>query len=196
MSYPEKDSLPQGAITHLTKMLSQHLLNWHDDLDDVNTIAKGLECENDSIQLYNDVNFTQYSKNTGRVTKDNLTGECDIIDHENRLIIDIKTAWNKKTFPLLLNVEDKKDYFWQLVAYMYLYDCEYAELAYCLVSTPSHLIPRNEFDSWHEVDDVPQALRVTTARIQRTEKAEKQLLDRIKLGQAWLNEQLEKRGLK
>lgn len=28
MSYPDKDKLPDGAITELDKMISQQLLNW------------------------------------------------------------------------------------------------------------------------------------------------------------------------
>lgn len=195
MASPDKNSLPVGAITYLTSMLSQHILGWNDDLSTLNVIQKGTLCEDASIQLYNDVHFTDYSKNVERVEKGNLTGECDIIDHEKSLIIDIKTAWSKKTFPVFLDVEDKKDYFWQLVAYMYLYDCNYAELAYCLVDTPTQMIPHHESDILHIVSDIPPAYRVTTARIERDLAVEQQLLNRINSAQTWLNQRLSERGL-
>lgn len=195
MASPDKNSLPSGAITYLTSMLSQHILGWNDDLSDLKVIQKGNACEDVSIQLYNDVHFTNYKKNVGRVEKGNLTGECDIIDHDKSLIIDIKTAWSKKTFPVFLDVKDNKDYFWQLVAYMYLYDCDNAELAYCLVDTPYQMIPHYESDVLHIVSDIPPAYCVTTARIERDSTVEQQLINRIDLAQTWLNQKLSERGL-
>lgn len=184
-------TLPDGAITALDEMVSQKLLNWRDE-QDFFTLKKGIECENESIELYNEFKDEFYIKNIERVTIGNLTGECDILDVGKDLVIDIKTAYNKKSHPLSLTAS--KLYEWQLRAYMYLYDVNHAELAYCLVDTPIELRKKSEPDSWHEVADVPMHLRVRTFRIERCLIKEKQMLDRIELSMKYFKEQLELLG--
>lgn len=188
MSYPDKDKVPDGAITVLDRMISQKLLNWNDFESDFATMEKGKVCEEESIELYNEVNDTFYVKNIERITIGNLTGECDLLDKSNSLVIDIKTAYSKKTFPLMLKIS--KLYEWQLRAYMYLYDVNEAELAYCLVNTPADLIIRNEPHHWHNVEDVPINLRVSTLRISRDAEKENQMLNRIKLCTKYIEDNL------
>lgn len=178
MTSPDKASLPVGAITELDKMISQKLINWQDDFDFF-TLEKGRQCENDSIELYNEVHDTFYVKNTERVTQGLLTGECDLLDSKESLVIDIKTAYSKKTYPLFMKLSLL--YEWQLRAYMHLYDVNQAELAYCLVNTPTELINRRDPEHWHNVDDVPLKLRVSTLRIERSKEKEHQLLNRLEL---------------
>lgn len=183
-----EQTLPQGAVTFLDKMVSQKLLNWHDDFD-FNTLEKGRVCEEESIELYNDLNDEFYIKNVERITKGNLTGECDIIDRSKSLVIDIKTAYSKKTYPLNLKLSSL--YEWQLRAYMYLYEVDNAELAYCLVDTPQELINKRDLLEWHIMDDVPRHLRVRTLRIERDEAKELQMLNRIALAHRYVTEQLD-----
>lgn len=189
MASADKNALPSGALTQLNKMISQHLIDWNDPEMDFYTVEKGKLCENDSINLYNDVYCKFYSKNAERITKGNLTGECDLIDHKESLVIDIKTAYSKKTYPLILKISPL--YEWQLRAYMYLYDVNHAELAYCLVDTPEGLIDNRDPQDWHIVSHIPDKLRVSTLRIERCEVKEKQLLNRIELSMNYINEQLE-----
>lgn len=191
MTAPDKAVLPVGAITVLDEMVSQKLLNWINE-QDFFTLKKGIQCENESIDLYNELKDELYVKNIERITKDNITGECDILDIDKDLVIDIKTAYNKKSHPL--NLSASKLYEWQLRAYMYLYDVNYAELVYCLVDTPNDLIKKFEPIHWHEVQDVPLNLRVRTFRIERCLIKEKQMLDRIKLSMKYYNDQLELLG--
>ena len=189
MSYPDKDKLPDGAITELDKLISQKVLNWSEQLDNF-AINKGIQCEADSIELYNEVYDTFYIKNAERVSTGLLTGECDLIDHNESLVIDIKTAYSKKTFPLMLKMS--KLYEWQLRAYMHLYDVNHAELAYCLVNTPPELITQKDPEHWHIVDDVPMNLRVSTLRIERDLEKEQQLLNRLALCSQYIKEALSK----
>lgn len=211
MTSPDKASLPVGAITALDEMVSQKLLNWRNE-QDFFTLQKGIQCENESIELYNEFKDEFYIKNVERITKNTatgliidhdtglvfdrsqplLTGECDILDIDKSLVIDIKTAYNKKSHPL--NLTASKLYEWQLRAYMYLYNVNHAELAYCLVDTPIELRKKSEPDSWHEVSDVPMHLRVRTFRIERCLIKEKQMLDRVELSMKYFNEQLELLG--
>lgn len=181
-------TLPTGAITVLDEMVSQKLLGWKPQSDFL-TCQKGILCENDSIELYNDFKDEFYIKNIGRITKGNLTGECDILDTSKSLVIDIKTAYNKKSHKL--NLKASKLYEWQLRAYMYLYDVNHAELAYCLVDTPHDLRKGNEPNEWHEMSDVPMNLRVRTFQIERDADKEKQMLDRVELSMKYYFEQME-----
>lgn len=191
MASPDKASLPVGAITELDRMVSQKLLNWRDEIDFF-TLQKGVQCENDSIELYNDFTDEFYVKNIERITKGNLTGECDILDTDKDLVIDIKTSYNKKSHPL--NLSASKLYEWQLRAYMHLYDVNNAELVYCLVDTPKDLRKKFEPNSWHEVQDVAKKLKVRTLKISRDLIKEKQMLDRIDLSMKYYTEQLELLG--
>lgn len=188
MASPEKNTLPAGAITELDKMISQQLLNWCDSFDFF-TLEKGKQCENESIELYNEINDTFYVKNLERVTKGNLTGECDLLDKKESLVIDIKTAYSKKTYPF--NLKMSKLYEWQLRAYMYLYGVKQAELAYCLVDTPIELIAKKDPEHWHFMNDVELKHRVSRLRIERDVEKEQHLLKRLNLCAAYYADQLE-----
>lgn len=194
MTYPEKSNLPDGGITYLEEELSKMILNWQDEMD-FRTLQKGLMVEDQSIELYNDVNFTNYEKNTERKTTDYLTGECDIDDEQKSLIIDIKSAFSKKSFPVVLHLNGRKGYEWQLRAYMHLWDRNKAQLAYCLVDTPFELIGHDPED-WHVVNHIHPAFRVSTINLKRNATKENQLLNRIRIAQDWMNEALDKRGYK
>lgn len=182
------DTLPDGAITILDKIISQKLINWQDAELDYYTLEKGIRCENDSIELYNEVHDTFHIKNVNRVTVDLLTGECDLLDIKESLVIDIKTAYSKKTYPLRLKMS--KLYEWQLRAYMYLYNVNHAELAYCLVDTPEDLISQKDPEHWHIMSDVPLKYRVSTLRIERDLEKEQQLLNRLALCSQYVEEAL------
>lgn len=192
MAYPERSKLPEGAISFLEDELSKITLNWEDQVD-FKTLEKGISVEEQSIELYNDVFFTSYEKNTERKTNEYLTGECDIDDQENSLIIDIKSAFSKKSFPAVLHLDGRKGYEWQLRAYMHLWDRDHAQLAYCLVDTPYHLIG-NDPEDWHVVDHINPTFRVSTVGLTRDEVKEKQMLNRVSLAQDWLIEALDKKG--
>lgn len=184
MASPAKDELPSGAITVLNKMISQQLLDWREPEFDFFTTEKGTRCEDQSIDLYNEVHDEFYVKNIERVTIGNLTGECDLLDKVKSLVIDIKTAYSKATYPLVLKLSTL--YEWQLRAYMYLYNVDHAELAYCLVSTPPDLVSNRDPLDWHEVDDVSEKLRVSTLRIERCPVKESQMLKRLDLCERYI----------
>lgn len=188
MSYPDRNKLPDGAITELDKMVSQKLIKWQDAEFDFFTTEKGKICENESIEIYNEVNDSFYVKNIERITKGTLTGECDILDKANSLVIDIKTAYSKKTYPF--NLKISKLYEWQLRAYIYLYDVNNAELAYVLVDTPHDLISNKDPEHWHFMQDVPLEFRVSSLRIERDEEKEQQMLARLLLCGNYVMEQI------
>lgn len=189
MSYPDKDKIPDGAITILNKMVSQQVIKWQDAPLDLFTLQKGIQCEPDSIELYNEVKDTFYIKNIERITSGLLTGECDLLDEKESLVIDIKTAYSKATFPYMMKLS--KLYEWQLRAYMHLYNVDHAELAYCLVDTPQELIKAKDPLEWHIMSDVELKHRVSTLRIERDLEKEQQLLNRLQLCSQYIKEALQ-----
>jgi hypothetical protein len=193
MAYPEKNTLPDGALTYINELASQIILNWKPELD-LNAINKGKQCEDEAIALYNAVTGFEYVKNGDRITTDLLTGEWDICDNERNLIIDIKTAYSKKTFPIVIKEGDRKLYEWQLTAYMHLKNMDNAKLVYVLVDTPDDLISKREPRDWHKVSDINPKYRVTEFSMTRDTAKERQMIDRCKLAQMKIVEILDSRG--
>ena len=135
---------------------------------------KGLRVEDESIDLYNAVHLTSYSKNMERKTNEWITGEADIVADDR--IIDIKSSWCLTTFYVLADQGRDTGYEWQLRAYMMLWDKPRADIAYCLVSTPDDLIGY-ESKQLHQVDHINRELRVTIVPYERDVALE----DKIKI---------------
>lgn len=79
-----------------------------------------------------------------------LTGECDIFDEANSLIIDTKCSWDMASFPICTleaaQKAKKAGYDWQMYGYMMLYGAQSACVDYWLLPTPMDL-----FSDWqHE----------------------------------------------
>lgn len=158
-----KDELSVGAKTYVTK-LAKEFVYGYDERITSKYMDKGIRVENASIDLLNAVKLTSYAKNTERRQNAWITGEADIV--ATHKIIDIKSSWCLTTFPVLAEQGEDKGYEWQLRAYMMLWDKPYAEIAYCLVSTPDDLIGW-EAPSLHQVDHINRELRVTLVPYER-----------------------------
>lgn len=144
---------------------------------------KGIECEQESIDLFNTVFFKNLVKNTERKANDYITGECDLIDNDT--IIDIKTSWSIKTFADQLIIPTV--YEWQLRGYMWLYDKPKACTVHCLVNTPTHLCKFD--DEVHEFDHIPFTDRLIVGNVvYRDEKKEQELIEKINLAREYYNE--------
>lgn len=144
-------------------------------------MEKGTQCEDESIELFNSVFFTDYAKNTERKNTDYLTGECDIFTGDS--IIDIKTSWDLSTFPATAEQAHDSGYEWQLRAYMHLWDCNSATLAFCLIDTPEELINFEQQDL-HYVSHIPSEMRVTVVEYHRDLELEKRIEIKCKAAQA------------
>ena len=193
MAYPDKDTLSEGALSYVYEIASQMLLEWKPELNTFE-IEKGRVVEDQTIALYNSVSGNFYVKNQERKYSELFTGECDINEDEEDLILDIKSSYSKKTFPLILKDGDKKLYEWQLDNYMLLWDRNNAGLVFGLVDTPSHLIKKQDPEDWHIVGHIDEALRITTLFKQRDSKREQQMINKTRVAQGVLCEILDKRG--
>lgn len=165
------ETLSVGAKTAIAKQAKQFVYGYDEQFSSKYT-EKGLLVEDRSIELLNSVTFSSHKKNTERKTNEWLTGEADIVADK---IIDIKSSWSLATFPAVAADGENKAYEWQLRAYMMLWDLDQAEIAYCLVSTPDHLVGFED-KALHYVDHIAPELRVTLIKYQR----DKALEDKIK----------------
>ena len=149
-------------------------------------LSKGIECEDDSIALFNNVFFKSLVKNDRRLTNDYITGECDLLD--TGTVIDIKTSWSLKTF-----AEQRRkatSYEWQLRGYMWLYDKDKACTAHCLVDTPKHLCMHEQ--DIHEFGHIAEYDRVIIGNIvERDAELEQQIIDKYEQCLAYRNQLIE-----
>ena len=179
-----KDELSVGAKTYVTK-LAKEMVYGYDERISSKYMDKGIRVEDASIDLYNAVMLASYIKNTERRTNDWLTGEADIV--ATHKIIDIKSSWSLTTFPVLAEQGEDKGYEWQLRAYMMLWEKPYAEIAYCLVSTPDDLIGW-EAPSLHQVDHINRELRVTVVPYERDLVLEEKIKVKVEAARLYYDE--------
>jgi len=192
-SRSKSEALSETAKSYIKSIAKQDYFGYTTELNN-KYVTKGIQCEEQSIELLNDVLFTNYEKNEVRKTTELLTGECDIYTPD--LIIDIKTSWSFDTFPATPSDINIKDYEFQLRGYMHLYNVERAALAYCMVNTPSDLIGY-ESEDLHRVRDTPIQSLVTMLTIERDYQLEEEMLERsvaaIEYYQQYINQIHEKK---
>lgn len=117
-------------------------------------MKKGIEAEQDSIDLLSMYLKMPFSKNDKRFTNDFITGFPDIIDNDR--IIDIKSSYDLWTF--LGNIPDKLDslYYWQMQSYMWLTNTKSAMITYCLVNTPLSIIEQEKYYLLKKMDVISE----------------------------------------
>lgn len=177
-------SLSAGAKTAVECMAKELVYGYTRTFSSKYT-EKGLAVEDDSIALYNSVFFTNHVKNTERRTNEWITGEADIVAPTK--IIDIKSSWSLDTFPVIAASGADTTYEWQTRAYMWLWDKPAAEVAYCLVNTPDHLIGYEPAE-YHYVDEIPEILRVTRVQYTRDLAAEERIKVKVEAARRYLAE--------
>ena len=117
-------------------------------------MKKGVEAEQDSIDLLSMYLKLPFSKNEERFKNDFITGLPDIINGDT--IIDIKSSYDLWTF--LGNIPDKLDnlYYWQMQSYMWLTGTKNATIAYCLVNTPESIIQQEKYYLFKKMDVISE----------------------------------------
>jgi hypothetical protein len=178
-------SLSAGAKTFLETLAKEFVYNYHETVS-TKYMDKGLIVEDQAIELYNSVFFTDHRKNTVRLSDEHITGECDIIVPGVKGI-DIKSSWSKTTFPATAEAGADKLYEWQCRGYMKLWDVPEWDVAYCLVNTPDELV-RFEQADLHYMDDIDEALRVTVVRYQRDMELESKIVTKVEAARRHLDE--------
>lgn len=178
--------LSVGAKTYIRELAAQEIFGV-DFIVTSKAMEKGIEVEEDSIQLLNAVRRLSLVKNAERKSNDFITGECDLFDESRKRGHDVKSSWSIATFPIAL--ADCKDslYEWQMRGYMALWDADEWEVNYCLVDTPDRLISYEPMQL-HYVSSIPEQMRVTTWTVQRNLEKEAAIFEKVKHAREYFNE--------
>jgi len=182
------ETISVGAKTFVEKLAKQFVYGYTETFSS-KYCDKGIEVEDQSIELYNSVFGSSYVKNTERKTNNWISGECDIFATDK--IIDIKSPWSLSTFPATAEDGKDKTYEWQIRAYMMLWDVDFGEVAYCLVNTPPRLVGYEEV-FLHSVDHITPALRVTRLFYERDKSLEDKIKTRCKAANLYLDVVIER----
>ena len=171
------EALSQTAKSYIIQKAKEDFFEYKTELTN-KYVIKGINQEQDSIDLLNAVRFENYKKYEHRAENEWLTGSCDIITED--LIIDVKTSWSLETFPATsYELKDLSEYEWQGRAYMWLYDRPRFELCYVMVSTADDIL--SDYDSYaiHKVDHIDPAKRITSIRFERDKELEIQMAEKL-----------------
>lgn len=163
MVTPPKDKIiAEGAKTHLFELLKQYRFNYVKEVES-KEMTKGTLCEAEAIRNSGLVRGRVYEKcalpRQHKViceidgVQAILSGECDIHDPAESLIIDTKCSWDVNSFPICTMEAEKKakksGYDWQMHGYMLLYNADFGCVDYWLLETPEAL-----FSDWQREHDV------------------------------------------
>lgn len=178
--------LSVGAKTYIRELAQQEIFGIDFEFSSKET-QKGIEVEQDSIDLLNRVRGLSLVKNSERRSNGLITGECDLYDSANRKGYDLKSSWSAKTFPgWIVDCEDKL-YEWQCRGYMALWDADEWSVVYALVDTPDRLIGYEPMQM-HIVNHIPEHMRLTEWAIKRDPSKEALIREKVEAAQAYYRE--------
>lgn len=178
--------LSVGAKTYIRELAKQELFGIDFEVSS-KEMEKGIEVEQNSIDLFNQVRGLSLEKNTERRWNDWITGECDLFDKSTKIGYDMKSSWSVKTFPgWIVDCEDSI-YAWQMAAYMWLWDADSWEVVWALVDTPERLIGYEPL-SLHLVSHLPPEMRITGWKIERDLDKELLMLEKVEAAREYMQE--------
>lgn len=159
--------------------------------------VKGNQLEEQAIKLSGFTRGLALKKNTERRENDWISGECDIYVPSRKLIIDTKCSWDIGTHPFFADEAatkaEKAGYDIQMQGYMWLWDCEEAQIDFVLFPTPLDLI--GSYESSEKlidlVEQIPQAKRITTVTIKRDEAIIAKIQERVKAARKYYDRLIE-----
>lgn len=170
--------LSVGAKTYIRQLAAESIFGVDFEVSSKH-MEKGIEVEQNGIDLLNQVRGLSLVKNKERKTNDFITGECDLFDEANRRGHDLKCSWSAMTFPIAtVDCEDKL-YEWQMRGYAALWDADEWDVNYALVDTPDRLIGFEPMQL-HLVSHIPAWMRLTTWVIQRDAAKEAAIFEKVK----------------
>ena len=146
---------------------------------------KGNLLEDLAIEMSGKMRLRNYQKHVGRVENELITGECDVLDLKNKLIVDTKCTWDIGTHPFFadeaMEKVKKAGYDVQMQAYMWLYGCDVANIDFWLFPCPPELL-----NGWDDIDQLVHLVekidireRKTTVVIERDEAIIQKIKDKI-----------------
>ena len=170
------ETLSQTAKSHIIDTAKQNLFGFA-AFDGSRETEKGNALEPFAIQGSGLIRGLNFEKNTVRLENGSISGECDIHDAAHRRIIDTKCSWDIGTHPFFRAEAEAKvkkaGYDWQMQGYMWLFDCDSADIDFWLFPCPEDLLPAYADPARliDAVEAIPLRQRVTTVSIKRDEQA-------------------------
>ena len=195
--------LPQSAKTYCKTWFIEQLYGRRQEIKS-KYMTKGLECEDEAIDLVIDYEGLGYNeKNELFESDDYFAGTPDIIYDD--LIVDIKCSWSCFTFPFFETEVDNKDYYYQLQGYCQLFDKQNAMLSYALVDAPQKLIEDAIYYKGKEQGGITQDIvdtvtadmtysgiapkhRVKSFRFERDDQVIKEIQERVEMCREYIEQ--------
>jgi len=207
MTAPRSKSevLSQTAKTYIEELAKEHLFGIKKVFKSRYT-DKGNEVEEKAIELTEEVlGFEFLTKNEDYFENEWIKGTPDIITHS--LVIDCKSSWSGDTFPFFETELPNKDYYYQVMGYMWLTGKKNALISYCLINTPEEIVndeirrtawgkyeiePSEEtirdVMSIHNFDHIPKDRRVKAFHVEYNEGVVNEMKTRIEHCRTYFNE--------
>ena len=207
MTAPRSKSevLSQTAKTYVEELAKEHLFGIKKVFKSRYT-DKGNEVEEKAIELTEEVlGFEFLTKNENYYQNDWIKGTPDIIT--TSLVIDVKSSWSGDTFPFFETELPNKDYYYQVMGYMWLTGKKNALISYCLINTPEEIvndeIRRTAWGKYeiepseetirdvmaiHSFDHIPKERRVKAFHVEYNEGVVNEMKTRIEHCRTYFNE--------
>jgi hypothetical protein len=207
MTAPRSKSevLSQTAKTYVEELAKEHLFGIKKVFKSRYT-DKGNEVEEQAIELTEDVlGFEFLTKNENYYQNDYIKGTPDIIT--TSLVIDVKSSWSGDTFPFFESELPNKDYYYQVMGYMWLTGKKNALISYCLINTPEEIVndeirrtawgkyeiePSEEtirdVVALHNFEHIPKDRRVKAFHVEYNEGVVNEMKTRIEHCRTYFNE--------
>jgi hypothetical protein len=204
-SRSKSEVLSQTAKTYVEELAKEHLFGIKKVFKSRYT-DKGNEVEEKAIELTEEVlGFEFLTKNENYYQNDYIKGTPDIIT--TSLVIDVKSSWSGDTFPFFETELPNKDYYYQVMGYMWLTGKKNALISYCLINTPEEIVndeirrtawgkyeiePSEEtirdVMSIHNFDHIPKDRRVKAFHVEYNEGVVNEMKTRIEHCRTYFNE--------
>lgn len=207
MTEPRSKSevLSQTAKSYIQELVLEDLYGIKKDFSSRYT-DKGLIQEDLSIELAARVLDLPFcTKNDEYFENDFIKGTPDLILEDE--VIDIKTSWDATTFPWFAEELPEKNYYWQLVGYLWLTGKTKGRIVYCLTDTPEDIVldeirrtswkkfeldvsdeTEREVRAKHEFNHIPEFQRVKEFRIELNEASIERVKEKVYLCREYYNE--------
>lgn len=138
---PDKDILPDGAITFANKKYNKHVWDIPEERIESKYTEKGKLQEDDSLELLG--RYLREScklnvillKNENKQSNDYAKGYRDS-QMFGQTAVEVKTPWSKDTF----DAAQLDKHYWQAHGYMDIGDMKHCLVAYCLVDAPPAIL--------------------------------------------------------
>lgn len=201
--------LSQTAKTYLKELALEEKFGIKKEFSSRYT-DKGNTQEDLAIEMASQVlNLPFALKNTEYFENEFIKGTPDLILDDE--IVDIKCSWDGTTFPWFEDELPNKDYYWQMIGYMWLTGRSKARVVYCLVDTPEDIVQdeirrtswkkfeidvteetETEVRAKHEFSHISENKRVRAFQIELNDANIEQVKEKLLHAREYYNELIER----